>query len=646
MTNILAGLYGFKPTDTFLGCEFTGDEQAGQLRMGHVRNALQTLQYVNKQDLQVYDHTVQFDDGTVVTAHRMFGQYSADVHVPHTGGLKPGQFYWIPGCVARYDCVKNGKNCIPNGVLKGEECAFGNAIHTASRVEVGLPSCGVAPDGSIIRDYKVLVLPGNTAEAITLDSGITFPDDHIPSSGSFSISCVVRLNEEIVMDYSFSEKTDELDCGYTIWNPVKPRVLTSTDGVSWLVTEPGSICPLIGLHIPSRFSNHYVTRTDPWPDCNKNFVTHAYPRIGYREMGTLSADEPLLTTDYSGDSPYWDKVVTGKLKTYEGEYTDFWEENKEIENSAPYYSFCKWRTPYKRDYPNNTRVVTTDEDNNNYYGDVYSFEFEKKEVTVDGKVTGSNATIGSNVTIQNISGTVEYVNYIYNHEDPPVVISTKIGLITFTVFTFKDYQYKKYIYKSNKKVTFGTQPFPVCHPGGYGIGINYCGLFFYNGNHILAGKINDFESEYGCDTIVSGELDIGELYHVCMTYEQTNSDGDNSGLTQLYIMKLGDDTVFLTAGKQSGAAFQNYDGWGTELPWKTGADGWYYAPGKDSPSTDWDCSWTYSANMDIVLPRFYHHALSKAEIQLLTKEVFGGVFVADDFEAKRLIAKGMTPVKV
>jgi len=638
MTNILAGLHGFKPTDTFQGCQYSGDEQAGQLCMGHVCNALQTLQYVNKQDLQIYDHTVQFDDGTVVTAHRCFGQYSADVHVPRTGSLKPGQFYWVPGCVARYDLTKDGKNCISNGDLAGEEMitAVGDADTVSTQTtktlkDAELPACGASPDGSIIRSYAMVVLPGDTTTEETSQqaSGVKVSDAHIPSKGPFSISCIVKLNEDIVPDYSFTEKTNELDCGYTVWNPVKPGVVSSSDGEDWYAECPGNICPIMGSFSPSRFSIHYVNRTNPWPNYNTNFINYEYSQIGYREIAAYHDGEPLLITDYAAKSPYWDKVTTDELKTYEGEYTDFWEKNNEIANSAPYESYCKWKTKYKREYAKGTRVVTIDDNKNYYYGTVYSSEYERKVITVAG---GNPYKVGEEVTIQKTDGTVE--SYVYNEDD-----STTYTLITYSIFTIKDYQYKKYIYESNKKITFGKQPFPVCHPPGYMIGMNYCGLFWYNGNHILAGKITNFESEYQYEHIVSDEILLGEYYHVCMTY-------DEDGETCLYITQMKDLIAYNTYGEQPTAEYSNCDGFGDVIDYFSGFLNWAYTSSKDTPATDWDCSWLFSADMEIGLLRFYHRALSKAEAQLLTQEVFNGTFVADDFEAKKLMAKGYQPVLV
>lgn len=217
MTNILAGLYGFKPTDIFTG--FNGNDEDGLSHIGHVMNALQTLHDVNRLDLQVYDHTVEFDDGTVVTAHRMFGQYSVTIEVPNRSGLQPGQFYWVPGCVARYDGRTDWKNVIPDGALAGEFAygvgdKDGNTKDKAvSYLKTGLPTAGSSPDGSIARDYGVMVMPGNDLSEIyeNTDSGLKFSTAHIVSNGSFTISCVVKLNKNIDIDYSFSEKNKRAD---------------------------------------------------------------------------------------------------------------------------------------------------------------------------------------------------------------------------------------------------------------------------------------------------------------------------------------------------------------------------------------------------------------------------------------------------
>jgi len=605
--DILAGLYGFKQGDYFAG--FAGSVEAGLSHLGHVRNALQTMRDINVLDLQIYNHTVYFDDGTVVYIERCFNRYTAEVVSPISRRLNEGEFYWVPGCVARYDLSRSDRNCIINSEIADSKVltAIGSdevvSRQTSKTIdEAGLPRCGSSPGGLITREYRITVLPGDstTTETAGISSGLVFSNANVPSNGSLSISCVVMLNEEIRMDYSFTEKTNELDCGFTVWNPVKPRVLTSSDGINWSATCPGSICPLIGSNIVSRFSSHYVNRTDPWPDYNSNFVNYEYNKIGYREIGTVCENEPLLSSDYSAQSPYWDKVSDESKETLEGEFQESWEENASIDNAGPYASYCKFKVDGDHRKNSGTRVVGYTKDGMVKYATVQSYTFN------------------------------------YNED----------GSIKDTVFTIKDYQYKIFISEAEPSLAFGSQPFPVCHPQGYMIGMNYCGLFWFNGSHILAGKINNFETEYDCPPIVSDKLELGKWYHVCMTYEQTNPYGNDSGMTCLYITKLGDRTTYLKTGQQSIGEFENYDGFGNKLDWYSGADGWHFSATKDTPSSDWDCSWTSSANMMLGLPRFYQRSLTKYEVKLLTQEVFNGVFVADDFEAKQLIANGLQPVQV
>ena len=607
--DILAGLYGFKQGDYFAG--FAGSVEAGLSHLGHVRNALQTMRDINVLDLQIFNHTVYFDDGTVVYVERCFNKYTAEVIVPIARKLQEGEFYWVPGCVARYDVIsgKSKDNYIPDKGLSTETVtsATGNSETESTQTSCtlsagGLPSTASSPDGSIKRNYNIIILPGDsTATKIAdMSSGLLFSRGNIPTYGSFSISCVVMLNSNIGMDYSFTEKTDELDCGYTVWNPVKPRVLTSSDGESWSASCPGSLCPLVGSSLASRFSNHYVQRTNPWPSYNGNFVSNSYSNIGFREIATVCDDEPLLISEYSPSSPYWDKVVEGDQETLEGEFQGGWEENTEIVNSSPFASYCKFKVDGAHGKASGTRVVGYTQDGMIRYATVYSFEYEY-------------------------------------HND---------GSIKNTIFTLKDYQYKLYINSTQPSLVFGSRPFPVCHTQGYMIGINYCGIFWYNGNRVLAGKVCDFEKEYSFPPIASDPLDLNTWYHVCMTYEQTNSFGEDSGKTSLYITRFGDTTTHIITGDQSIGEFINYNDWGDSLDWYSGINNTYYSPAKNSPSSVWDCSWTNSASMMIGLPRFYKRVLSKEEVTLLTKEVFNGVFVADDFEAQQLISKCFQPILV
>ena len=217
---ILASCYPYVPGEIWSGCIFTGDEQAGQSKWGFVQNAVQTLKYINKLDLKQYDHTVYFDDGTIVTAHRNDKEYWAEVYVPpRQTGPGQGQFYHVPGCVARY-CL-GVRNDVPSGDLKDEQLVFSvnsakkTSVSFLNRKECGLPASGVAPDGSILRDYKVISMPGTDTSTLSSEqnSGIGFTAKHIPSSGPFSISFVARLNKKIEIDYHFC--------------PVKPKGITA-----------------------------------------------------------------------------------------------------------------------------------------------------------------------------------------------------------------------------------------------------------------------------------------------------------------------------------------------------------------------------------------------------------------------------------
>lgn len=596
--NILASLYGFQPTDVFLGCRYSGDEAAGRARMGLVCNALQTLHDVNVWGLQIYDHTVQFDDGTVVTAHRRGDQYWADVEVPNRiPKLNEGEFYWIPGCKARYGFAEGKElyNEIPlkAGSVSGDTSNSGAGIAFLTIKEAGLPSPGVSPGGLIARLYRVCRLTGVDPDSGDSGSRLSLASSHIPTTGAFSISCVVRLREPIEMDYSFQYQTEKLNNGYTVWNPIKARVLTSADGEKWSATCPGSIAPLVGYQIPSKFSNHWVKFSYPWPDYNNDFPSNAINQIGYREIYKTCENEPLMQSDYDPSSPYWDKVETSDLETLGGEFTDNWEENTEIENAAPYASFCKFKVSGNHGKSIGTRVIGSLQDGNKRYATVYCVDYE------------------------------------YNDG----------GSVKNTIFTLKDYQYKLYMTNAETSLTFGNQPFPVCHPKGFMIGMNIMGMSWFNGDKILAGKICDFENEYKYTPIVSESLDIGSWYYVCATY-------DDEGKTCLYTTKIEDSTINSIESSQSTGVFVNSDELGNFVKIMIGAENWAMGPSSDSPESAYISQWEYSSSMDIGMLRFYHRELSKTEVKLLANEVFRGIFVADDFEAGTLVGLGYKPIEV
>jgi hypothetical protein len=507
--------------------------------------------------------------------------------------LEKGQFYWVPGCVARYDAVKDSKNCIPSGPLAGESVsAAGNASGATSVlayrcIDFGLPTPGASPDGSIVRNYHAVVLPGNSVDTAMadIDSGLTFSADHIPTSGPFSLSCIVKLNSPVKVDYSFTEKTNELNDGFTNYNIFKPRFLTSADGESWSSLCPGSLAPLIGCLEISRFSDHWVKITPPWPPYNDNFVDNAVHAIGYREIGTICADEPLLTSDYDAASPYWDKVTTGELEALSGEFDGGWAENTETANTTPYASYCRFKVLGSHVKPVGTRAIRALDGGEKRYSTVYSCSYDEGTDT--------------------------------------------------TSFVLKDYQHKLYMTESDGEasIIFGQQPFPVCHPQGYMVGMNLLGMCWFNGNRILAGKVCDFQGEYALPPTMSDPLEIGEWYHVCMTY-------DEEGKTNLYTTKLGVRTINVKSFLQSTSVFIP----DKDLKFYSGIEMWNNAPSVTAPSSEWRAAWVYSAAMDIGLPRFYFHALSDDEVRALLLESFHGVFVADDYEAAQLIGAGLTPV--
>lgn len=588
--------------------QLDGDKDRADTYRGSALQLKACLDSGNVNNLQQCSATRQYDDGTVIEVRKTYNFYDMSIYCPTVvkeqqeeapplvPELKSGQFFWVPGCKARYGFREGNElyNEIPvkKGSVTGDTTNTGNVTSFLSLKEVGLPVPGVSPDSSIARQYRVCQIDGADPDTGYSGSRLEMSSVHIPMDGPFSISCVVRLRKEIQIDYSFSSKTKELDSGYTIYNPIKARFLFSDDGDAWSATCPGSLAPLVGCKIPSRFSDHWVNFTYPWPTYNNNFVSGEEKQIGYREIATVCDGEPLLTSDYSAASPYWDKVPTGELETLSGTFAGGWAENTETANTDPYASYCRFNVPGIHTKDVGTRAVRTLENGEHRYSTVYSCSYDEGAGT--------------------------------------------------TSFVLKDYQFKRYMAESDggASITFGSQPFPVCHPEGYLVGINLLGLCWYNGNRILAGKICDFQNEYTFAPIVSDPLDIGNWYHVCMTY-------NNKGEVKLFYTKLSSNTINVKLANQSTGLFKNTTWYeDSPLPIYVGADDWGMSPADDSPTSEYKSIWEFSSSMDIGLLRFYHRALTKAEAQLLTMEVFDGVFVADDFEAAQLIGAGLSPVTV
>lgn len=509
--------------------------------------------------------------------------------------LQPGQFYYVPGCKARYsfknEDLQNEIYVDPETIDPGLDTTnTGQGVQTLTLKNAGLSQLRSSPDGSISRDANVCYLQGADPESSYSGGNLKMSSYNIPTDGAFSISAMVRLRSTIEYDYTFTSKTQELDCGYQVYNPIKPRVLISSDGVGWSAICPGSIAPLIGWHIPSRFSNHWCRFTYPWPVNNTDFVANGVNFIGYREIETVCSGEPLMESDYGSSSPYWDKVETGELESLSGEFIEFWEENTEINNTEPYASYCKFKI--EGYHPLAGRVVGEFADGSHCYGFVYS----------------------------------RYSEY------------DDVGNITYTICTIRDHEYKKHIKDCLNTLIFGDQPFPVAHPQGYMIGTNFLGMMWYNGNRILAGKICDFETEFGLSPVVSDSLELNIWYHVCMTV-------DKYGNCTLYLTKKGRNNTVIYKSKQSANKFSAKDESGNVIKVSVGADKYAMTQPLSDPVVNVS-EWEFSASMDTTMNRYYWKEISKGEAILLSLEGTGQAFIADDFEVAQLQGLGMQAVTI
>ena len=588
---------------------FQGDRVRADSLRGLAMQVVNRLKAANPTN-KIASDSLRLDDGSIIQVNKAYNFIYVTVFCPEKKRLlpvqepvnipvlQPGQFYHVPGCKARYsfknEDLQNEIYVAPGTVDSSIDTTnTGQGVQTLLFKDVGLSPLLPSPDGSISRDAKVCYLEGADPGTGLSGGRLKMSSNNLPTSGAFSVSALVRLRKPIEMDYSFTPKTKELDCGYTVWNPIKPRILTSEDGETWSAVCPGSAVPLIGWHIPSRFSKHWVRFTYPWPAYNENFVASAENLIGYREVGTVCADEPLIESDYDAASPYWDKVVAGEQETLAGEFQNGWEENAEVANAAPYASFCTFKVDGEHGKAAGTRAVASLSDGSKRYSTVVSYIYE------------------------------------YNGD----------GSVKDTILTLKDYQFKLYMTDAQPSLVFGYQPFPVCHPQGYMIGTNFLGLLWYNGNRILAGKICDFESEYSLSPIVSDTLELETWYHVCMTL-------DKIGNAFLYLTKQFDTNTVIYKGIQSSGGFTAEDGFGEVLKLPVAADDWSFTRSPSDPISKYTSQWEFSSYMDITMMRFYHHALTKEEAVLLAKEAFGQAFVADDSEAGQLQANELIAIEV
>ena len=582
-----------------------GDKRRAEVLRGAALQVKQGLDRGNVNGIERCSARRSYEDGTIIDVQKEYNFYKLNIFCPvvqekvvapetlSVPELLPGQFFYIPGCIGRYSFTKDSLqnetppplSKVPSGV---DTTNTGNGVTFLTLKDAGLPAFGTSPDGTISRTGRVCYLESADPDSGYSGARLNLSAYHIPESGPFSISCIVRLRKAVVADYSDTQKTKALANGYEVYNPVKPRFLTSSDGLNWTTACPGSLAPLVGYKIPSKFSKHWTRFTFPWPDYNNDFVQGFVDYKGFLDIATVCYDEPLLQSDYSPLSPYWDKVSTGTLESISGDITAFSESNTAMDNSAVYESTCTFVVDGNHVQADGTRAVRMMDDGSRRYGFVASSAYD--------------------------AGTSK------------------------TTLVIQDYQYRIHMGEVGDAcaITFGQQPFPVSHPQGCMTGTNFLGMCWYNGDRILAGKITDFETEYDKNPVVSDPLPFTVWHHVVMTYAE-------DGTTKLYVTELWDKTIYITNGESSSAQFATQAENGDYIKVSVGADDWSIIPDSGGDAIS---QFSFSSDMDIALPRFCHRELSREEARLLLYEAFHGVFVADDAEAGQLIAQGNIPVTV
>lgn len=262
----------------------------------------------------------EYSDGTVIEVRKAGNIFQLFVHCPlfaSTSGRDdvipfvepgPGQFFYLPECVGRFDFTSY-VNAIPKKKFAAT-MGVGRSVVFLKPSKRGLPAPGVVAAVGLTRDYRVAVMPGDALDTATASaSALEFPATMLPSIGAWSVSCMFRLDAPVQYDYTFSQ----LD----VLNAVRPRVLFSGNGTDWRFDCPGSVSPLVGYMRPSLFSSGYVDMTYPWPPYNNDF-SKTIRFYGYKEI-VPSSDcwtAPLLESAFSDNSPYWDNVSRGDGTTH------------------------------------------------------------------------------------------------------------------------------------------------------------------------------------------------------------------------------------------------------------------------------------------------------------------------------------------
>lgn len=295
----------FQPTTRV---RLTGDvagDVADDLRLGGLRavalRELATMHRENVLDLPVCSRSLRLDGGETIVCRRVGALDSVEIVAPpHRERVRPvrplpgprpgddGFFYAIPDCLARYDGGSGPENAIPDGALAGWSLGSGNDVTVGDPADAGLLLSDGMPEAGIVREPGVFVLPGGAA------SGLLFGREHIPDSAPFSVSCLVRLRAPLEYDYIYDARD--------VLNPLRPYLLRSDDGDSFVRDCPGSLSPLLGFCSPHIHPGWTVDITYPWSPWNEDYAANTERLVGARRVDTVCDGAPLLAGDAYRDA--------------------------------------------------------------------------------------------------------------------------------------------------------------------------------------------------------------------------------------------------------------------------------------------------------------------------------------------------------
>ncbi|TVM31159.1 hypothetical protein DQK91_18790 [Oceanidesulfovibrio marinus] len=193
--------------------------------------------------------------------------------------------------------------------------------------------------------------------------------------------------------------------------------------------------------------------------------------------------------------------------------------------------------------------------------------------------------------------------------------------------------------------------FPM--PWGIVHGCKFNGLFVYGGNRILAGKQAWWHRDIGNQPVVSEPLNIGQYYHIVMSFDaeasllrfliSTVEDGEikykysetfceDVELEPQHADRIRDDSIWEDGNHPTLVGY-----WGAVLYF--GLSGFPWGDGEYYNYTTFQC--VQSPNFETVLPRVYHRALSKNEMYYLADEIFQGTYIVDDQELENIRSMGV-----